>query len=192
MSPATENAINYNFEIPTAPSRYLRALLAYVKAMESWNYDDIMACFDDSLVHRILPASLEGPVRSKEVYAEFFKGMLPLFAGNKFNVSPLSAADILVVLIDPLWPELVGDNSRSHRVRSQDSGACMFCNLTYIVSLLAFKTFPLSSAPLDAFRPGVHRTQENIRSSSTTCHFLRASIQPCRWQRAKSCLRWHW
>ncbi|KAF5320887.1 hypothetical protein D9619_002117 [Psilocybe cf. subviscida] len=84
MSADTETAINYNFQIPATPSRYLRAFLAYAKALEDWNVDATIACFDDSLVHRILPASLGRPAREKEAYADFWKDVPALFGENKF------------------------------------------------------------------------------------------------------------
>ncbi|KAF5322022.1 hypothetical protein D9619_002120 [Psilocybe cf. subviscida] len=84
MSTDTETAINYNFQIPATPSRYLRAFLAYAKVLEDWRLDEIMACSDATLVHRILPASLGWPVRAKEAYVEFWKDVPALFGGNKF------------------------------------------------------------------------------------------------------------
>ncbi|KAF5322021.1 hypothetical protein D9619_002121 [Psilocybe cf. subviscida] len=84
MSANTETAFNYNFEIPDTPSRYLRAFLAWTKAVENWKTDAILACFDDTLVHRVLPASFGHPARTKEAYVEFWKDATKIFGGNKF------------------------------------------------------------------------------------------------------------
>ncbi|KAJ3500254.1 hypothetical protein NLJ89_g9882 [Agrocybe chaxingu] len=73
------------FQAPEAPSLNLRTFLAYVDALHQWDYDAIMACFDEELEHRILPASLGRPVRNKMQYEEHFKGVIPMF--EKFRVT---------------------------------------------------------------------------------------------------------
>jgi hypothetical protein len=76
---------NYGFTIPNAPSPNMRALLAYVDALKAWNFNDIMACFDEALEHRILPQSLGRPVLSKRQYGEYFGAIMPLL--KNFQVS---------------------------------------------------------------------------------------------------------
>jgi hypothetical protein len=69
---------NYGFTIPNAPSPNMRALLAYVDALQAWNFKDVMACFDEALEHRILPQSLGRPVLNKRQYGEYFGAIMPL------------------------------------------------------------------------------------------------------------------
>jgi len=132
MSTTTDNAINYNFEVSSTPSRYLRAFIAYLKALENWNVEETLACFDDALQHRILPASLGRPVRAKEAYADFWRDVPQIFGGNKFvvciialflskNSSGIWAKEGALQLTFAI--ELAGDYSRSHRVGTQASCA---------------------------------------------------------------------
>jgi len=76
---------NYGFTVPESPSRNLRALLAYIDAVHSKDIDSVMACFDEALEHRILPASLGRPVLNKRQYREYYKGLISLF--KEFTVS---------------------------------------------------------------------------------------------------------
>jgi hypothetical protein len=69
---------NYGFTIPNAPSPNMRALLAYLDALQAWNFKDVMACFDEALEHRILPQSLGRPVLNKRQYGEYFGAIIPL------------------------------------------------------------------------------------------------------------------
>jgi ABC-type phosphate transport system auxiliary subunit len=69
---------NYGFIIPNAPSPNMRALLAYLNALQEWNFKDVMACFDEALEHRILPQSLGRPVLNKRQYGEYFGAIMPL------------------------------------------------------------------------------------------------------------------
>ena len=69
---------NYGFTIPSAPSPNMRALLAYFDALAAWNFNDVMACFDEALEHRILPQSLNRPVLNKRQYGEYFRAIMPL------------------------------------------------------------------------------------------------------------------
>jgi len=79
-------AFNFNFQIPEKPSRYLLSFLTFIKAMERWRRDEAMALFDDALVHRILPESLQRPVLSKTGYGNYLTGVMPFF-GPKFKVT---------------------------------------------------------------------------------------------------------
>ena len=63
----------------------MRRTLEYVAALNEWNYDKIIDCFDDTLEHRILPASLGRPVRDKALYKEWFSSIFPNF--KEFKVS---------------------------------------------------------------------------------------------------------
>lgn len=63
----------------------MRALLAYVDALQALNFEDVMACFDEALEHRILPQSLGRPVLNKRQYGEYFRAIMPLM--KKFQVS---------------------------------------------------------------------------------------------------------
>ena len=56
----------------------MRALLAYLEALQAYNFKDVMACFDDALEHRILPQSLGRPVLNKRQYGEYFGAIMPL------------------------------------------------------------------------------------------------------------------
>jgi hypothetical protein len=69
---------NYGFTIPNSPSPNMRALLAYFKALQEWNFKGVMACFDEALEHRILPQSLGRPVLNKRQYGEYVGGIMPL------------------------------------------------------------------------------------------------------------------
>lgn len=53
--------------------------------MERWRRDEAMALFDDALVHRILPESLQRPVLTKTGYGNYLTGVMPFF-GPKFRV----------------------------------------------------------------------------------------------------------
>lgn len=68
-----------NYTVPSVPSPNLRAFLAYVDAVRTWNHKDLMACFDEALEHRILPQSLGRPVLNKRQYGEYIRGIMPLF-----------------------------------------------------------------------------------------------------------------
>lgn len=65
---------------PPSPSPVLQCVLEYFEALRAWDLDRIMACFSDDLEHQILPKSLGQPLRNKTQYAEYFKGVMPMFA----------------------------------------------------------------------------------------------------------------
>ncbi|KAF9555060.1 hypothetical protein CPC08DRAFT_712369 [Agrocybe pediades] len=71
-------------------SPYRRAFRAWVEAYNSWDADRIMACYDESLVHNILPKSLNRPARSKEEYGRYLREeAIPLFKSFKVIVHEL-------------------------------------------------------------------------------------------------------
>ncbi|TFK45090.1 hypothetical protein BDQ12DRAFT_674104 [Crucibulum laeve] len=77
---------SYAFTVPPNPSPNMRTFLAYLKALNTWDYDACMAVFDNSLEHRILPKSLGRPVLNKKQYGEYFKGLMPTFSGIEFSI----------------------------------------------------------------------------------------------------------
>ncbi|KAF8959946.1 hypothetical protein BDZ97DRAFT_1598129, partial [Flammula alnicola] len=84
---------NYGYTVPASPSPNLRTFLAYVAAMEAWEFSDVMACFDEALEHRILPKSLGRPVLNKRQYGEYLKGVMPLFKIFKVTIHEVIEAD---------------------------------------------------------------------------------------------------
>ncbi|PPR07094.1 hypothetical protein CVT24_010915 [Panaeolus cyanescens] len=99
---------NMNFTIPDDPSPNLRAFLRYIDALHRWDFDDIMACFDDTLEHRILPQSLGRPVLNKKQYGEYFRGVHPIFKawrvsskGESVNGTPYSQEYALIIHFAP-------------------------------------------------------------------------------------------
>lgn len=81
---APSQSPTYSFVPPSSPSPNLQTLLAYCDALNEWNFEKVMAVFDDTLEHRILPKSLGRPVLNKKQYSEYFGGVMPLF--KKFHV----------------------------------------------------------------------------------------------------------
>lgn len=67
----------------------MRGTLEYVAALNEWNHDKIIDCFDDTLEHRILPASLGRPVRDKALYKEWFSSIFPTFKEFKVMIHEL-------------------------------------------------------------------------------------------------------
>jgi molybdopterin biosynthesis enzyme len=67
--------------IPVNPSPQLRTALAWIEGFNTWNIDLIAEQLSsEQYEHRILPASLNQPVRNKEQYVQYFRGvMLPMF-----------------------------------------------------------------------------------------------------------------
>lgn len=78
-------SVNYGYVVPAQPSRNLRTFLEYVDALSQvpCDLDRVFNCFDDSLEHRILPASLKRPVLTKRHYREYLSLVLPMFSSFK-------------------------------------------------------------------------------------------------------------
>ncbi|TFK33563.1 hypothetical protein BDQ12DRAFT_637405 [Crucibulum laeve] len=89
---------SYAFTPPLNPSPNMRTFLAYLKALNTWDYDECMAVFDDSLEHWILPKSLGRPVLNKKQYGEYFKVLMPTFSGIEFSIQDIiETADKMTV-----------------------------------------------------------------------------------------------
>ncbi|KAF9555051.1 hypothetical protein CPC08DRAFT_696004 [Agrocybe pediades] len=68
-------------------SPYRRAFLEWMEAYNAWDADRIMACYDESLVHTILPKSLNRPVRNKEECGKYLReDVMPMFKSFKVTV----------------------------------------------------------------------------------------------------------
>ena len=89
---------NYGFTIPNAPSPNMRALLAYIDALQAWSFKDVMACFDEALEHRILPQSLGRPVLNKRQYGEYFAAIMPLMKKSQVLRSTWSHHPLLSLM----------------------------------------------------------------------------------------------
>lgn len=68
----------------------MRALLAYLDALQAWDFEGVMACFDEALEHRILPQSLGRPVLNKRQYGEYFGAIIPLMKKSEVMRSTFS------------------------------------------------------------------------------------------------------
>ena len=67
----------------------MRALLAYLDAVQAWNFKDVMEFFDEALEHRILPQSLGRPVLNKRQYGEYFGAIMLLMKKPQVLMGPL-------------------------------------------------------------------------------------------------------
>ncbi|THH21327.1 hypothetical protein EW146_g215 [Bondarzewia mesenterica] len=74
---------------PANPSPNVQRVLAYAAALNEWDYDKVMECFDDTLEHHILPESMGEPVRNKESYKAHLKSTMPLFKEFKITIHEL-------------------------------------------------------------------------------------------------------
>lgn len=65
----------------------MKALLAYIDAVNSRDFEKMEAVFDEALEHRILPKSLERPVLTKRLYGEYWRGVMSLFESFEVRIS---------------------------------------------------------------------------------------------------------
>lgn len=70
---------SHEYIAPRQPSPYLRALFNYIKALNSMDYEGIMASFDERLVHTILPQVLKKPVLGYHNYGKYVLAVLEMF-----------------------------------------------------------------------------------------------------------------
>jgi len=83
----------------------MRAFLAYVDALEAWNFKDVMECFDEALEHRILPQSLGRPVLNKRQYGEYIRAVMPLIKRFQITIHEvIEAGDKMTVHVRFLIP----------------------------------------------------------------------------------------
>lgn len=75
-----------SWTLPMDPSPDLQLALAYNTALESWNEEMLMATFDDTLDHRILPKSLRRPLLTKRLYQSYFQGLAAMFKPRRTKV----------------------------------------------------------------------------------------------------------
>ncbi|RDB25161.1 hypothetical protein Hypma_007986 [Hypsizygus marmoreus] len=94
----TPSQTGNTFVPPSSPSPNLQTFLAYCDALNHWDYDKVMAVFDETLEHRILPKSLGRPVLNKAQYSAYFAGVMPLFKRLHITLHEVvEAKDVITV-----------------------------------------------------------------------------------------------